>query len=244
MIVDNPLPSISIAATWPQVRAVSFDLDNTLWPIEPVIVNAERQLWAWLSEHHPRVTEQHDILSMREHRQHTALNFPELGHDIAGLRRRSLECLLTEFGYADSLEEASQRAEAGWRVFYDARHQIEWYDDAHPVLRRLGGHYRLAATSNGNADLELLGIADHFSAVLSAGQVGYAKPESGIWHALCDSLKLSPEQILHIGDSVPEDVLGALEHGLPAVWLNRNGDDWPDAHPTAASIVSLHQLLP
>lgn len=243
-ILQQAPTSLSITATWPRVRAISFDLDNTLWPIEPAIHNAERQLWNWLNEHHPRITEQHDILSMREHRLQTARNFPEMAHDIAGLRRQSLECLLTEFDYADDLEHARTRAEAGWRVFYDARHQIEWYDDALPALTRLQAHYTLAATSNGNANLELLGIAEHFSTVLHAGAVGYAKPHPQIWQALCDAMQLQPEQILHIGDSVEEDTLGALRHGLPAVWLDRGFGEWPEEHDGVPSITSLDQLLP
>ncbi len=238
------LQTYSVSDCWPQVQAISFDLDNTLWPIEPVIEKAERQLWSWLEYHHPRITEKHDLLSLRRHRADTAVAFPELSHDISALRRQSLECLLNEFGYAGDLTQAKAQATAGWQVFYRARHQIEWYQDALPSLERLQTRFRLAATTNGNANLELLGIADNFSAVLRAGEVGCSKPGSAIWAALCDALALPPEQILHIGDNPNDDVLGAANYGLPAVWLNRNSSPWPGDHRPPFEIISLDQLLP
>ncbi len=240
----NSQLDFSISTYWPAVKAISFDLDNTLWPIKSVIENAERQLWNWLERNHPRITEQHDLFSLRQHRADTAVAFPELSHDISALRRQSLESLLKEFGYARDLAHARSQAVSGWRAFYAARHQIEYYPDALSTLQRLHSHYRIAATTNGNANLELLGIADHFSAVMRPSEVGCSKPDSGIWEALCDALRLAPEQILHIGDHPEDDVLGAFANGLPAVWLNRNDDRWPAEYRPCIKISSLNQLLP
>ena len=39
------------------VRAITLDLDDTIWPIAPVIVRAENALGAWLREHAPRTAE-------------------------------------------------------------------------------------------------------------------------------------------------------------------------------------------
>lgn len=241
---------LSISKHWPQVQAISFDLDDTFWPILPVIENAERQLWQWLNQHYPKVTATHDLLSLREHRVKTAELFPQLAHDLSGLRLQSLECLLTEFNYAHDLNHAKTQAQTGWQLFYDARHQITWFSDAKPMLARLQPHYQLAATTNGNADLDLLGAAHHFSAIIRAGEVGHAKPDAPIWHALFDALQLLPEQILHIGDHLDHDVFGAVDNGLPAIWLDRSevelGNTKPLPHDRAnyVRISTLDQLLP
>ena len=51
---------------WP--KAILFDLDDTLWPIAPVILQAEDSLFAWLREHAPRVAERFTVASLRQAR--------------------------------------------------------------------------------------------------------------------------------------------------------------------------------
>ena len=50
------------------IEAVLFDLDDTLWAIEPVLVRAEGLLYDWLREHAPAVVAAHTIASLRERR--------------------------------------------------------------------------------------------------------------------------------------------------------------------------------
>ena len=234
--------SFSISKHWPDVRAISFDLDDTLWPILPAIENAENRLWQWLDTHFPRITQVYDVAGLREHRNTIGQTYPELAHDLAGMRRRALEALLEDFDYAHDWETASHYAEAGWRIFYAERNCVNWYADAQPALQRLQNHYQLAATTNGNADLDIIGGADYFAAQLHAGKVGAAKPDAPMWQALCAALKLQPEQILHIGDHPEHDVMGALNHGLNAIWLNREQQQWPQERNSPTSIQSLAEL--
>lgn len=242
MPLNSATPVLSISATWPQVRAISFDLDDTLWPIRSVIENAETALWHWYQQNYPSVAEHHDVLSLRQHRAGIAERFPELAHSIVALRQQALRSLLVEFDYADDLDQAKDMAEPGWRVFYRARHQVEWFGDARPSLERLQAHYPLVAATNGNASLTELGVDHLFQAKISANDIGHAKPDAPIWNAVCDALNLMPAQILHVGDHPREDVLGAMRHGMPAVWLNRADQPWPESELPEISIVSLNQL--
>ena len=50
------------------IRAVLFDLDDTLWPIVPVILRAEALMHDWLSQHAPKVTERYSIAALRARR--------------------------------------------------------------------------------------------------------------------------------------------------------------------------------
>jgi putative hydrolase of the HAD superfamily len=45
-----------MAAADVDIAAITLDLDDTLWPIEPVIARAEERLDAWLKIHCPRAT--------------------------------------------------------------------------------------------------------------------------------------------------------------------------------------------
>ena len=55
-----------------QIRAISVDLDDTLWPIEPVIARADRQLGDWLKQHCPRAAKAYPLPAMRALRERVA----------------------------------------------------------------------------------------------------------------------------------------------------------------------------
>ena len=130
---------------------LSFDLDDTLWPVGPVITGAERAMFAWLRARYPQTVNGHDIDSLRAQRAQVAERFPEHGYDLTFLRHRALKDLFTAAGHAESL------ADDALEVFFSARNRVEFYDDVRPALERLRSRYRLFALSNGNADLQRCG---------------------------------------------------------------------------------------
>ena len=67
---------------------LSFDLDDTLWPVQPVMLAAEAAMLAWLQEQHPLVMQGQDRESLRAMRVRIATQFPDRGHDK--VHRRSL----------------------------------------------------------------------------------------------------------------------------------------------------------
>ena len=77
--------TIHISQRWPEVKAISFDLDDTLWPIGPVIGRAEQALFDWLRQNFPAIAAGHSILSLRKHREQIAGQYPELAHDVSAL---------------------------------------------------------------------------------------------------------------------------------------------------------------
>jgi len=211
---------------------LSFDLDDTLWPVAPVIAGAENALLSWLRESYPRTVHGHDIESLRELRAQVAQRFPEHGHDLTFLRHRALKDLFAAAGHAESL------ADEALEVFFEARNRVEFYDDVRPSLIRLHSRYRLFALSNGNADLERCGIANFFAGHVTARAAGAAKPDRRIFAHLVQLAGVAPKQVLHIGDDPVADAVGAMQAGLQAVWLNRNAREWPHDAPRPPRTVS------
>jgi putative hydrolase of the HAD superfamily len=82
----------------------------------------------------------------------------------------------------------------------------------------------LAALSNGNADLRRIGLDMHFEFQLGASEHGKPKPSACIFHAACARFAVPPHEVLHVGDDIAMDVLGAQHAGLRSCWINR-----PDA---------------
>ncbi len=222
MTTDTLLP-------WP--KAILFDLDDTLWPIAPVIRQAEIDLHAWLAEHAPRVAERFSIDTLRQRRLELLASQPELHLDLGALRRAGL---LHAFELAG---EDAGKVEAAMTLFFAARNAVVPYDDVLPGLLRLKGRTLIGSVSNGNADLQAIGLAHHFSVSLAAGQFGSAKPEPAIFHAACAALEVAPQDALYVGDDILLDVRGAQQAGLRAVWLNRTGSRAHEEHGVQADAI-------
>jgi HAD superfamily hydrolase (TIGR01509 family) len=200
---------------------LSLDLDDTLWPVAPVIAAAESELLSWLRVRYPRTVSDHSIESMRLLRAEVGRRFPEQAHDLTFLRHRALKDLFGAAGHEESL------ADEALEVFFAARNRVEFYDDVRPSLLRLHSRYRLFALSNGNADLQRCGIADLFAGHVTASAAGAAKPDARIFARLLAVAGVEPHQVLHIGDDPLTDVIGATRAGMQAVWLNRDARQWP-----------------
>jgi FMN hydrolase / 5-amino-6-(5-phospho-D-ribitylamino)uracil phosphatase len=211
---------------------LSFDLDDTLWPVAPVIAAAENTLFSWLRERYPSAVGDHDLESMRTQRAAVAARFPQHAHDLTYLRHRALEELFVASGHAAAL------ADDALEVFFDARNRVEFYDDVRPSLERLRARYRLFAISNGNADLRRCGIGDWFAGHVTARAAGAAKPDARIFAQLLRISGVEAAQVLHIGDDPLADVVGATRAGMQAAWLNRDARPWPAAYAAPSRTIT------
>ena len=213
------------------VRAITLDLDDTLWPFAPIGARIERVLDDWLRAHSPATAAMYPVEALRALREDTFAANPALHHDLSALRRLTLERALRDSGADPALLQPA------YDVFYAARNQAAFYPDAAGALARIAARLPVFALSNGNADLAAIGIAHHFSGQLHAREHGAAKPEASFFHAACAMLALPPAEVLHVGDHIEADVGGAVRAGLRSCWLNRAGGDgsvarWP--HPDHA----------
>ncbi|MBB5209631.1 HAD family hydrolase [Chiayiivirga flava] len=226
----------SAAVTDVPIRALTLDLDDTLWPIWPAIERAEAALHAWLAQHAPATAARYPMHAMRELRDRIAAQNPELAHDFSAQRRLCLDHALRE------CDDDAACAQAAFDVFYAARNQVDLYEDTIEGLTRLAQRFPLAALTNGNADLRVIGLQQHFVFQLGAREHGAAKPDPGIFHAACARLQCTPDEVLHIGDDPELDVLGAHRAGLRTVWINRRDEPWP--HPEQPDFIApdLHAL--
>lgn len=225
------------------LKAICFDLDNTLWDVDGVIARAEQVLLAWLAERYPRAIMRHDLASMRALRARMAQEFPDRRHDLTFLRTQAIQWQLEEAGY----EDAAAGAEAAFDVFFAVRNEVTPYPDVLPALERLRTRYRLMSLSNGNADLARIGLAGVFEHSVSAREAGVAKPDRRIFDLLLERTGLEPEQIVYVGDEPLADVVGAREAGWHAIWVNRKGQEWPEEHEPPGhqvdTLVELPRLL-
>ena len=205
------------------VRAITLDLDDTLWPIAPAIDRAEAALDAFLAAHAPRTFARWPLAARRALRDAVDAEHPHLAHDFTRQRLITLERMLRDGGDDVALVDAA------FEAYFAARCEVEHYPDSVPALERLAARLPLASISNGNACLARIGLLHLFRFQLAAREHGVAKPAASIFHAACARLGLAPHEVLHVGDDIALDVVGAHAAGLRTCWINREGRAWPRA---------------
>jgi 2-haloalkanoic acid dehalogenase type II len=211
------------------IRAICFDLDNTFWDVWPVIHRAEQLMYEFLSERYPKVVAALTVEAMRKAREETAARHPQMQHDFTFLRKQTLREHAEEFGYAE--------------VFIRARNEVELYDDVLPGLQRLRGRFRLFTASNGNADLEQIGLKHFFERTIAAREVGALKPHPLIFHKTVEDTGLAMHEVLYVGDDPELDVVGARAAGMQPVWIDRGNAPWPHhIEPPALTVRSILEL--
>jgi len=220
-----------------KIRAITLDLDDTLWPIWPVIARAEQALQDWLRPHAPRTSavlaDSGQRLALRQEIQRLR---PEIGHDLGTLRREIIRQVLQRSN------ENTALVEPAYEVFYAERLKVELYEDALPALAWLSARFPVVAVSNGNADVHRVGIGEFFKGVVSAQEFGVGKPDPRIFHAAAAAAGVQPHEVLHVGDDAALDVLGGLNAGMQTVWVNRASHDWAHEARPHATVDDMAQL--
>ena len=203
------------------IRAITLDLDDTLWPFAPIGERIEGALHAWFVAHSPRTAERFPITEMRALRERVFAEFPQHAHDLSLLRRLTIERALRESGGDPAMTSAA------YAIFFNERNRVDFFPDALDALRRIAARMPVVALTNGNADLAEVGIADLFRDHLSAREYGAAKPDRGLFLEACRRLGLPPHDVLHVGDDPRTDVAGAADAGMRTCWIDRGDHAWP-----------------
>ena len=220
-----------------KIRAITLDLDDTLWPVWPTIARAEEVLQKWLTVHAPQTAQLcADPEVKKQIRTQVNQRHSDKAHDLSFLRRESIRASLRRAGDSPDL------AEAAFDVFFAERQKVNLYDGVDQALSRLASRYPLVGVSNGNADVFQTDAGKYFTAALSAREVGVAKPDSRIFHAAAASLNLSADHFLHLGDDVQNDVMGAMQAGMQVAWVNTQGHAWPHGLKQPLTVSHLAEL--
>lgn len=99
---------------------------------------------------------------------------------------------------------------------------IALYPDVLPVLTLLRGSYHLGLVSNGNTYPERCGLPGIFAFTIFAQDYEVQKPEPEFYERVLSKTHMNPHEIIHVGDSLSNDVSGAQAVGIRAIWVNRH----------------------
>ena len=203
------------------ITTASFDLDDTLWNPRPALIAADKAQCHARSEIHPQLTEHFCQDRIFRCRKKVLEHAPSIIGDVTALRLEVMIQLLTALGI--DTEQAASSAATAFTAFMARRNDVVLFSDAIEVLKQLCGTYRLVAITNGNANVFKTELGVFFELAIRADEVGIAKPDRGIFDLTWERLGCAATEVVHVGDSVENDVQGALNAGVTPVWYNPNG---------------------
>lgn len=250
------------------IRAVLFDLDDTLIPEEEtmreeLIATCAAPLAAGASPSQlvpEMLTAAHDLW-------HADARRSALGH---ALGVASWEVLNTDFagcvgelgelhGFAIEFRvavwEKALRAcglEPGSAPVLAETFRAEWrrrhraYGEVTEVLRSLRGNYAVLLLTNGpdlqREKLDRAGLGEFFDGILISGEMGIGKPDERFFQEALRRASVGPEEAVMVGDSVERDVIGAQGAGISAVLVDRRNRGAGPANLGYAVIRDLREI--
>ena len=219
------------------IKVIGFDLDETLWDVDPVLLRAQGILNDWLKARVPNLV--NDAVTLQALREKLLEQDPGLVHRLTEFRQRMIELTMMNSGVPT--KEAKQLAASAMEVFLVARNEITFYEGALAAITHLAGKYALGALTNGNADIHRLGLGEHFSFAFSAEDVGASKPAPDLFHAALEHTGCQPDEMIFVGDDPVRDVDAANQVGLHTIWF-KNRKLYPGETEPTATIQHLRDL--
>lgn len=198
-----------------KIQALSFDLDDTLYENHPRMLEAEKSLQKYLASHYPNTAEL-TIADWRSFKRSHLKSSPALMSDMGELRRLTLETGLSTSGYQG--QELNNAVNACFEYFYHERSNFQVDKNICSLLAELGNVVPLVAITNGNVNLDQIGISDFFSHCFKANMQQPMKPHRKMFDLASESLNLAPKNILHVGDNLEKDIMGAIAAGMQSAW--------------------------
>ena len=221
-----------------KITTISFDADGTLWDFEGVMRHA---LGCTLAELHRLVPAAPDSLSVETLiaiRNQIAEEQKDRGLTHEAIRLKAFKRTLQFIKSPDDDLAIHLNTLYLKHRFED----IQLFDDVLPTLEALQGGYMMGLLSNGNTYPERCGLGGYFQFVVFAQDYGIQKPDPRLFEIAIGQAKCTKRQLLHVGDSFQNDIIGAKQAGVRSVWLNRQGINNEAGQQPDFEISSLREL--
>ncbi|MHA1556170.1 MAG: HAD family hydrolase [Candidatus Heimdallarchaeota archaeon] len=221
-----------------KIKVISFDADGTLWDFQKVMRHSLKHVLIELRDKDSKAYAKLSIEKMIEIRNETAEdlvgkeNLEEIRHQAF---RRTLEAVnKPNDELAKHLNE----------IYLKHRFEdIELFDDVLPTLTTLKEKYTLIIISNGNSYPEKCGLEKFIDLAIFSQDYNIWKPDKRLFEIAMEKAGCTTDEIVHIGDCLISDVLGAQRTGIDNFWLNRGSKPGLEVVNPENTIYSLTELI-
>lgn len=202
------------------IKAISFDLDDTLYSNRAVMVSTDVAMTKYFNEllqaNNPET--EFNAKFWFTYRTLVLKHTPELVHDVTEIRRVVYQTGLRDLGYSEA--ESKVEADKAMAHFLFHRNKVNVADEIHVFLSALTKLMPVVAISNGNVDTQVIGLDKYFKHIYHAGKGSKQKPSPDMYQQAFADLSIESHQLLHVGDCGYADIKGALRAGCQSAWLN------------------------
>ena len=213
------------------IKVITLDLDNTLWLTWPVIARANEALHRYLSEKYPIIAHKYPPETWRPLQDKIMENHPEFKTDFTKIRMKAIE----HCAACCNVENPKKVASEVFNVFINERCNTKdfLFPNVIKTLQALKSRgYIIGSLSNGNADITKM---DHLNEFFTFNIGSAGKPDLEAFSKAfelskkhCIDIKNieihSPNEIMHVGDSIYSDVIPGKKFGFQTIWV-KTGDD-------------------
>lgn len=221
------------------ITTLSFDADGTLWDFPTVMQEALSRTLHELRALVPGPqTEALTIADLRQTRDEVAKALQGSKVPLEHIRLKAFEQTLRTLGRDDPELTACLTN----RYLEHRFTAITLYPDVLPVLSALRSRYRLGLVTNGNTYPERCGLPNIFAFTVFAQDHGIQKPQPQFYEWVLAEANALPHEIIHVGDSLRNDVYGAQAVGIRTIWVNRHQLRNETNVQPFAEIISLEEL--
>ena len=218
ILIPEPIKKMS------KIELITFDLDDTFWDIRSTIINAENNSRKWAEDRIGEKIEWGTFEDFMKVRSELVKKDPSLGYDLGMLRKKTIAYHTKK--YFKDTKDLNKFIEEAYSFFLGERHKVTFYDDVVIVLEELSSKYKLGVLTNGNADVNKLGIGHLFDFSISSIDVKSNKPDQAHFVKARELSQVNFKNTLHVGDHPVNDILGARKLGINTIWFNLNHLNW------------------
>ncbi len=226
-------------------KVISFDLDDTLYSNFPVMMATDAKMICYFAQLLPtRISADYDYQFWFPFRKLAIQNNPHVKHDVGELRLQSYFLGIKSLGFSN--QNARLMAEQALDYFVNERSDFTVPSPVHQLLAKLKRRWPLVAISNGNVDINKIGLSDYFEEILMAGNGLKQKPDIDMFSIASQKLSVPLEQFFHVGDCGQNDIYGALKAGCQTAWVSSYDVGKPItvlANIELSDVVELQRLL-
>ena len=236
----SSLPSRSLSIIGGVVRAVLFDLDDTLFDhrhcARSALAGVRRLHTCFEAIEEAQLEAAHAGILEELHLEVLAGRL-----DIDAARIERFRRLYERAGIQPDDDLAVRTAHAYRDHYMQARAPIQ---GAIPLLEAVRRHAQVVVVSNNllkeqQAKLRDCGLDRYVDVLVVSEEAGVSKPDPGIFTIALARARVAPGEAVMVGDSWANDIEGARRVGIPAIWFNRDGTPSPDPR-----VPTLHSLEP
>lgn len=220
------------------ITTISFDADGTLWDFEGVMRHALGCALEELRRLVPSAPDSLSIETLIAIRDQVAAEHKDRGLTHEAIRVEAFKRTLQFIRNPDDDLAAHLNTLYLKHRFED----IQLFDDVLPALNALRGDYTMGLLSNGNTYPERCGLEGYFQFVIFAQDYGIQKPDPRLFEIAIEHAGCTKHQLLHVGDSFRNDIVGAKQAGVKSIWLNRQGENKETGKQHDFEISSLREL--